>query len=479
MGQEWVRRNPADKIEDDRASTDFSLRKERRRSDDAIGETIEERTEAKLEQTRERTEDRLKRTMPDEADEAAATADLPEVAQSLVDAAHNLSQAAEGLTRIADTLQDVSDPEAAATLRNVTVALGNAAGTVSSGLGGTALSAPPADGEPEVAGKLAEVAENLSVVALELAEERMQADDTLREERARIDETLRQEREVVDEALEEERVARQRLLDAERRETDRDLARERSDTDAALDQTFSLLKAEEAAHHEAREVAVTREEFLAIVSHDLRTPLSIIAVNTSMIKEMIAADSRSPLIADAIERMERATSRMGRMISDLLDATRFERGRFRLTPEDGDGAAMVRECATAFDELARLNGISLEVDVPGHPVRVPFDHDRILQVLSNLVRNSLQHTAHGQTITLRLTAEGRGCLIEVHDTGSGIPKADQHRVFDRFHQAENSDAAGLGLGLYIAKAIVEAHGGRIWVESIPGDGTSVFFTLPG
>lgn len=477
MGQESVRRNPADKIEDDRASTDFSLRKERRRSDDVIGETIEEQTEAKLEQTRERTADRLNRPATTaEAGDAAAPSELPEVAQSLVDAAHNLAQAAEGLTRIADTLQEVSDPEAAATLRNVATTLGNAAGKVSGG--GAAVSAPADDGEPEVAGKLAEVAENLSIVALELAEERIQADDTLRDERARIDETLQQEREVVDTVLEEERRARQRQLDIERRETDRDLERERSDTDAALDQTLALLKAEEAAHHEAREFAVTREEFLAIVSHDLRTPLSIIAVNTAMIKEMIAADSRTPLVADAIERMERATSRMGRMISDLLDATRFERGRFRLTPENGDAAALVQECAAAFDELARLNGISIEVDAPAHPVRIAFDHDRILQVLSNLVRNSLQHTAHGQVITLRLSAEGRGCLIEVHDTGKGIPKADQQHVFERFHQAENSEGAGLGLGLYISKAIVEAHGGRIWVESIPGDGTSVFFTLP-
>jgi len=169
---------------------------------------------------------------------------------------------------------------------------------------------------------------------------------------------------------------------------------------------------------------------------------------------------------------------MADMVSDLLDATRFEHGRFPLAPRIDNAVAVVHECATAFEAIAQVNGVSLHVEAPDEPILARFDHARILQVLSNLVRNALHFTAPGGAISLRVTAEPHGCRIDVSDTGTGIAADDLHRIFERFHQVSNADRRGLGLGLYISKAIVDAHGGRIWAESEVGRGSRFAFTLP-
>ena len=125
-----------------------------------------------------------------------------------------------------------------------------------------------------------------------------------------------------------------------------------------------------------------------------------------------------------------------------------------------------------------MNGVSLRIEAPAGRVPAHFDHARILQVLSNLVRNALQFTPSGGAITLRVAAEPHGCRIDVSDTGAGIPADELQRIFERFHQVGNTDRRGLGLGLYISKAIVDAHGGRIWAESEIGRGSRFSFTLP-
>jgi signal transduction histidine kinase len=169
---------------------------------------------------------------------------------------------------------------------------------------------------------------------------------------------------------------------------------------------------------------------------------------------------------------------MAGMLSDLLDATRFEHGRFRLAPRIDDAAGVLKECAASLDAVARGNGVSLAVEAPAEPVLARFDRARILQVLSNLIRNALQFTPAGGSITLRVTGEPHGCRLDVSDTGTGIPADHLHRIFDRFHQVDSTDRRGLGLGLYISKAIVDAHGGRIWAESEIGRGSRFSFTLP-
>ncbi len=475
MKRNDLRLDIGDVIEGDRAATDKSLRTERDQADTAIDAAIEERTESRLEQTRDKTDARLDDAAGD--GRTSARVDLPEVAGTLADAADNLSEAAQELTRVAQSLEDADNPEAVATLQTVATTLVDAAGKVGGDAPRVATGTSTDDAHPEVAGKLADVADSLSEVAEGLAEERLHSDETLRAERARLDETLEAERRDVEDALEDEREARRRLLKAERDATDRDLARERSDTDLAVDQTFSLLNDETAAHADTREMIVTREEFLAIVSHDLRTPLNVIAVSAAVLAERFPTTDE-PELTRTVGRIQRAAAQMGGMLSDLLDATRFEHGRFRLAPRTDNAVAVVHECATAFEAIAQVNGVSLHVEAPAGPVAARFDHARILQVLSNLVRNALHFTAPGGAITLRVAAEPHGCRIDVSDTGAGIAAGDLQRIFERFHQVSNTDRRGLGLGLYISKAIVDAHGGRIWAESEIGRGSRFSFTLP-
>lgn len=443
---ELLRENISGVLERDRRATDERLRTEREVSDAVAAE----------------------QSGPHSATAASNALPAADIAETLVEAAVSLADAADDLTRTAHKLTDAAESGAVDTLHDVARTLDETAGNVTRDAATHARpAAPPEESHPVVAGKLAEVAESLGVVAATLAEERLQADETLREERARLDETLKDERQAMHEVLADER-----------RQTDRELERERADTDMAVDQTFSLLKEEEEAHDVVRDMMVTREEFLAIVSHDLRTPLSVIAVNAAMIAARVSADTPAADLVRAVERIQRSADQMGRMLSDLLDATRFEHGQFKLSPRMGDVVGVVKECAGAFDAVARSHGVSVHVDVPDARVRARFDRDRILQVLSNLVRNALQFTQSGGLITLRVIPEAAGCRIDVCDSGSGIATDDLQRIFDRFHQAVNANRSGLGLGLYISRAIVEAHGGSIWADSELGKGSTFSFTLP-
>jgi len=212
------------------------------------------------------------------------------------------------------------------------------------------------------------------------------------------------------------------------------------------------------------------------VSHDLRTPLSVVIVNAAMIADRLT--DRAPDLERAIGRVQRAADQMERMLSDLLDATRFEHGQFRLSPRTADVVDVLKEAAAQFDELARSHGVTLWLEVPASPIHATLDRDRMTQVLSNLLRNALQFTARGGEIVLRAVPQIHAVRIDVTDTGTGIPAHDLDRIFHRFQQATGSHPRGLGLGLYISRAIVEAHGGRIWVDSAPGTGSTFSFTLP-
>ena len=462
---ELLRQNISGVLERDRRATDERLRTEREQADALATTAADEQAESV---GAERAADDEPGTR---ATTAASTA-LPEneIAGTLVEAAASLADAADGLTRVAHKLTDAGEAGAVEALHDVARTLDETAGSVTRDEAGqrpAGPSAPAEESHPVVAGKLAEVAQSLGVVAATLAEERIQTDETLREERALLDETLKDERQTMHDALADER-----------RQTDRELKRERADTDLAVDQTFNLLKEEEEAHGEVRDMMVTREEFLAIVSHDLRTPLNVIEVSAAMIAERVAAETPDADLVRAVERIQRSAEQMGRMLSDLLDATRFEHGQFKLSPRMGDVVGVIKESAGAFDAIARSHGVSLHVDVPDARVRARFDRDRILQVLSNLVRNALQFTRSGGLITLRVIPETPGCRIDVCDSGSGIATDDLQRIFDRFHQAVNANRSGLGLGLYISRAIVEAHGGTIWADSELGKGSTFSFTVP-
>jgi signal transduction histidine kinase len=217
-------------------------------------------------------------------------------------------------------------------------------------------------------------------------------------------------------------------------------------------------------------------EVLAIVSHDLRTPLSTIALGTTLLEDA----SQPP--ADrthVIEIIKRAADRMERLIKDLQEVGRLDSGRtLRVDAHSVDLAALLCEACEALHVQAGAKGQQVSCDLPDSPIAVGADPDRICQVLGNLIGNAIKFTPRGGRITLAARREGREVHVSVTDQGPGIPASDLASVFEAYWQAPGTSRLGAGIGLKIAKGLVEAHGGRIWVQSEVGVGTTFAFTLP-
>jgi signal transduction histidine kinase len=219
-----------------------------------------------------------------------------------------------------------------------------------------------------------------------------------------------------------------------------------------------------------------RDEVLGIVAHDLRNPLNVIILQTTILGRRGAPDRRNP---EPIEHIRRAASRMDRLIQDLLDVARLEAGR-RLAVERRrlPVATLVRDAVESLGQLAAAASIELALDVHEGLPDAWADRDRLLQVFENLIGNAVKFTKPGGSVTLGAVAAQGELVFRVADTGPGIPPELLPRVFERFWQAERSDRRGAGLGLSVVKGIVEAHEGRVWVESRTGVGTTFFFSVP-
>ncbi|MFY0574961.1 sensor histidine kinase [Cystobacter fuscus] len=284
-----------------------------------------------------------------------------------------------------------------------------------------------------------------------VARERLQEDASLRQERTTSDEKLREERAA-------RKIALESLLRLERETTDQHLFLERSRAD---------------------EVVAARDDFLGMVSHDLRTLLGGIAMRAAMLVRNASEDAAGQRTRRDAESIQHFTARMNRLIGDLLDVASIEAGRLTVEPRPEDAIRLVRETVEAFQPTASAKGISLDTQVARDSVLARFDHERILQVLANLLSNAIKFTPEGGRISIRVEPVGEEVRFGVTDSGTGIAESDLGRIFERFWQVLGSDRRGLGLGLYISKCIVEAHGGRIWAESKSEAGSTFFFTLPG
>src|ERR1700674_3628856 len=225
------------------------------------------------------------------------------------------------------------------------------------------------------------------------------------------------------------------------------------------------------AYQAAMELVRAREQLLEMVSHDLRNPLQVITLSG----KMLAAGFTEPAVA--AETILRSAARMGRLIEDLLGAGKVQGGSVEVNQLPLDADELVEEAFRAFRPLATGTRVAVHYGLLAAGMRVSADRDRILQVFSNLVGNALRFTQEG-SVTLSSRLHGEEVVFSVVDTGAGIPPTDLPRIFDRYYQADPSGAQHFGLGLSIAKGIVEAHGGRIWAESPPGEGASIHFTLP-
>jgi signal transduction histidine kinase len=235
-----------------------------------------------------------------------------------------------------------------------------------------------------------------------------------------------------------------------------------------------LLEREQDARARAERASYLRDEVLAIVAHDLRSPLHTIAIASAMLDVPLPEEERRR----QVEAIRRSTERMNVLISDLLDATSIEVGSLSIQRGRVDVAALLAEARELFERQARPRGLQLECDVAADVPPVDGDRGRLMQVISNLIGNSLKFTDAGGAIRLRSHAESGAVEISVEDSGRGIAPEHLPHVFDRFWRADREARTGAGLGLAIAKGIVEAHGGRIWAESTLGRGTTIHFTVP-
>jgi len=280
-------------------------------------------------------------------------------------------------------------------------------------------------------------------------------------ERAMEDAALDAERDTADAALIDERARRERvrssLLEAERRETDLRLEIERARSDEAL---------------------TSREDFLAMASHDLRSLLNGIALNAGLLKRLADAPERCTKATRYAHSIETFCGRMDRLIGDLIDVASLEAGKLAIVHERKDAILVARESVDALRPLAVANAIELVCEAGAPEITAELDAERILQVLTNLVGNAFKFTENGGRVVVRVEARDAEVVFSVSDTGEGIAPEQLEQIFERFFQTKRHDRRGLGLGLYIAKSIVDAHGGRIWAESVPSKGSTFFFTVP-
>ena len=228
--------------------------------------------------------------------------------------------------------------------------------------------------------------------------------------------------------------------------------------------------------HEARHATRARDEMLAIVAHDLRNPLNTISMGTQLLEEVI--DRSRTLEHRQIQVIQRSVRRMTELIQDLLDIKRIESGRLPVEPRQEDIAALVREALEILRPQAAARDLHLSAELPPQLPAVLADPARVQQLIANLVGNAIKFTPHGGYITVRAEVEESEIRVAITDTGPGIPAEQVPHIFGHYWQANRNDRRGIGLGLAIAKGIVEAHGGRIWVRSSEGEGSSFFFTLP-
>jgi len=228
-------------------------------------------------------------------------------------------------------------------------------------------------------------------------------------------------------------------------------------------------------YDEAQRVIDAREEILRIVAHDLRSPLNTIHMATTLLIEEPGPETAR---ISQLRIIKRSGERMNHLIQDLLSVTTIEAGRLSIAPRKVTMHDLLEDSAEMLGPIAREKSLSFVVNVADDLPAVRADPARVLQVLSNLVGNAVKFTPAGGTITVSAARSDGRVLCSVTDTGPGIPPAQIPRLFGKFWQAKRGDGRGVGLGLAIARGIVEAHGGTMEVQSEVGQGSVFSFALP-
>jgi PAS domain S-box-containing protein len=223
-----------------------------------------------------------------------------------------------------------------------------------------------------------------------------------------------------------------------------------------------------------------KDEFLSNVSHDLRTPVTAIKASIGVVLANEPAGTPEP-IHRMLVNIDLAADRMAQLVADLLELARLQAGRAQLQPAQTDLRALALRVARAIEPLAHGRGQRVEVDVPDEPLPAVVDAGRLERALLNLLSNAHKYGREGGAICLRLWPGADEIRFAVADDGPGVPAAEQERIFERFYRPEIESTRrnqGAGLGLPIARAMVELHGGRLWVESSSGAGATFWIALP-
>jgi signal transduction histidine kinase len=230
---------------------------------------------------------------------------------------------------------------------------------------------------------------------------------------------------------------------------------------------------------EAKAAIQSRDDLLAIVSHDLKTPLSVISISSSVLQRKAETGGLDGSALKQIATIQRSSARMAALIGDLLDAASLAGGHFSMETGIHDVRSMLEELVESLRAVAQDKGVTLEWsdELAGNP-RILCDRERIVRVPLNLIGNAIKFTSPGGVIRVNGHSDEDQVVISVQDTGAGISESHLSHIFERFWRLERKSRDGSGLGLFIAKGIVEAHGGKIWVESRLGAGSTFSFALP-
>lgn len=226
-----------------------------------------------------------------------------------------------------------------------------------------------------------------------------------------------------------------------------------------------------------REVDHMKSEFFSSISHELRTPLHSILGFTKLMLGGKVPDHKTQV--EFLTIIDSQGEHLGKLIGNLLDVSLLESGRFEVRKQLLSIKELIYDALESFYSLAEEKGIVLSKKIAATLPKVEADGERLRQVMNNLISNAIKFSPDGGSIIVKAEDKNNELLVQVIDHGVGIPKEAIPHVFERFYRAEDSMAlGGTGLGLYITKQIIEAHGGRIWVESEPGKGSTFYFTIP-
>jgi signal transduction histidine kinase len=246
--------------------------------------------------------------------------------------------------------------------------------------------------------------------------------------------------------------------------------------DAAIHELVDRFTAKHARlYAEAQHAVRVREDVLAIVSHDLRNPLGTIDLSASLLMQRAGNDGR---MRKQLEIIRRSATRMAHLIDDLLDMASIGAGRLSLASERVDAGDIITEVSETHMQQAAEAHVELVVDNQLDGVELACDRARLIQVFGNLLGNAIKFCRAGDRITLTATGDDTQARFEVRDTGPGIAASEIPRIFDPYWSAQRHATKGTGLGLYICKGIIEAHGGTLTVESNLGAGATFVVSLP-